>query len=408
MKMLAAKNIKIVGIALLTLLSGAINFLFQILVARSMGPSRYGEIATTLGLMSIVTTAGVVFQASASKQTVLSLHQPPRLKKDQFSQRITQLALSACIGILLMSPLLAHVMDLSWFLFIPIALFSFPALHESLASGRLQGINRYEIAVLFAVLTSVSKLCALFLTILFDASSLFFISVIVLLVFLIIAIESHCTRTAPAIHSVSKDLLVRRQLLISITILIFQNLDAPLARYSLGEIEGGKFVAASQLGKVTLILPIMLTQVAFRDLVKDSITGIRTTFNRVFREVIFVSGTFSLTLFLSHDIIVTSLLGSEYSSSSMYTWQISLAIAPLGIANLYLLDSVARGSLKKSISIVSSPIVFIGAVLILPKNPSVLVLSCFLASVTVLLLMFRGSSQRFSFNFHHIKSHRHR
>ena len=254
----------------------------------------------------------------------------------------------------------------------------------------------------------MSKLCALFLTILFDASSLFFISVIVLLVFLIIAIESHCTRTAPAIHSGSRDLLVRRQLLITITILIFQNLDAPLARYSLGEIEGGKFVAASQLGKVTLILPIMLTQVAFRDLVKDSITGIRTTFNRVFREVIFVSGTFSLTLFLSHDIIVTSLLGSEYSSSSMYTWQISLAIAPLGIANLYLLDSVARGSLKKSISIVSSPIVFIGVVLILPKNPSVLVLSCFLASVTVLLLMFRDSSQRFSFNFHHIKSHRHR
>jgi O-antigen/teichoic acid export membrane protein len=408
MKILTAKNIKIVTITLLTLLSGATNYLFQILVARSMGPSRYGEIATTLGLMSIVTTAGVVFQTSASKQTVLSLHQPPRLKKDQFTQRITQLALSACIGILLVSPLLAHVMNLSLFLFIPIALFSFPALHESLASGRLQGINRYEIAILFAVLLSLSKLCALFLTILFDASSLFLISVSVLLVFFIVSIESYYTRRAPAIRSGFTDLLVRKQLLITITILILQNLDAPLARYSLGDFEAGKFVAASQLGKITLILPIMLTQFAFPYLVKDSIDGIRTTFKRVLREVIFVSGVLSLTLVLFHDIIVTTLLGSEYRSSSMYAWQISLAIAPLSIANLYLLDSVARGSLKHSISIVSSPIVFIGVVLILPKNPSVLVLSCFLASVTVLSLMFRSSHQRFSFNFHYIKSHRHR
>lgn len=408
MKMLASKNIKIVAITLLTLLSGATNYLFQILVARSMGPSRYGEIATTLGLMSIITTAGVVFQTSASKQTVLSLHQPPRSKKDQFSQRITQLALSACIGILLVSPLLAHIMDLSLFLFIPIALFSFPALHESLANGRLQGINRYEIAILFALLLSLSKLCALFLTILFNASSLFLISVCVLLVFFIVAIESHCTRRAPAIHIRSTDLLVRKQLLITTIILILQNLDAPIARYSLGEFEAGKYLAASQLGKITLILPIMLTQFAFPNLVKDSITGIRTTFNRVFREVIFVSGALSLTLFLFHDIIVTTLLGSEYRSSSMYAWQISLAIAPLSIANLYLLDLVARGSLKNLISVVSSPIVFIGVALILPKNPSVLVLSCFLASFTVLLLMFQSSDHRFSFNLHHIKSHRHR
>jgi len=408
MKVLIARNIKIISITLLTLLSGATNYLFQILVARSMGPSKYGEIATTLALMSIVTTAGVVFQTSAAKQTVLSLDQPPRLKKDQSSQRITQIAFSACIGTLLVSPLLAHVMDLSLFLFIPIALFSFPALHESLASGRLQGINRYEIAILFAALLSLSKLCALFLTMLFNASSLFLISVIVLFVFFVVAIESHYTRRAPAIHSGSTDLLVRKQLLITITILIFQNLDAPLARYSLGDFEAGKFLAASQLGKITLILPIMLTQFTFPNLVKDSISGVRTSFKRVFIEVIFVSGALSLTLVLFHDIIIRTLLGSEYRSSSMYAWQISLAVAPLSIANLYLLDSVARGSLKHSISIVSSPIVFIAVVLILPKSPSVLVLSSFLASVTALLLIIRSSDHRFSFDFHYIKSHRHR
>lgn len=385
------RHLKIIRISVLTLLGGATNYLFHILVARSLGPIKYGEVATTLGIMSIITTAGIVFQTSASKQTVLSLDNSPRTGIDQFSKNLTRGALYTFLTVLFVSPLLANFLHLSLLLFLPVALFSFPALHESLATGRLQGMNRYETTAIYSVVQSLAKLCAIGVSVVIGATTFGLITIIIVFATLIVLHEILKGAKAPAIQMAFTDSLILKQLFVVVMILITQSLDVPLARFSLGELEAGKFVAASQLGKITLVLPFMLSQFAFPQLVKDSLTGIHTTFRRVFIEILLASTAVSLILILFHETIVTILLGNEFASSSAVTWQMSLAFTPLSLANLYLLDCVARGRIRHSMHVGLAPIVLIVMVTMFPGNASMLVASCFTSTLLFLFLTLRIS-----------------
>ena len=293
--------------------------------------------------------------------------------------------------VLLLSPLLANFLHLSLLLFLPVALFSFPALHESLATGRLQGMNRYETTAIYSFVQSLAKLCAIGVSVAIGASTFGLISIIVVFASLIVIHEIRKTSHGPAIQMAFTDSVILKQLFVVVMILITQSLDVPLARFSLGELEAGKFVAASQLGKITLVLPFMLAQFAFPQLVKDSLSGIRTTFNRVIMEILLASTAVSLTLLLFHEAIVSILLGNEFASSSAVTWQMSLAFTPLSLANLYLLDCVARGRIRHSMHVGLAPIILIVMVTIFPSNISMLVASCFISTLLFLFLTLRIS-----------------
>ena len=385
------KDLTIIRISVLTLLGGATNYLFHILVARSLGPIKYGEVATTLGIMSIITTSGIVFQTSASKQTVISLDNSPRMGIDQFSRNLTRGAIFTFLTVLLLSPLLANFLHLSPLLFLPVALFSFPALHESLATGRLQGMNRYETTAIYSFVQSLAKLCAIGVSVAIGASTFGLISIIVVFATLIVIHEIRKTSHGPAIQMAFTDSVILKQLFVVVMILITQSLDVPLARFSLGELEAGKFVAASQLGKITLVLPFMLAQFAFPQLVKDSLSGVRTTFNRVIMEILLASTAVSLTLILFHETIVSIILGNEFASSSAVTWQMSLAFTPLSLANLFLLDCVAKGRIRHYMHVGLAPIILIVMVIIFPGNISMLVASCFISTLLFLFLTLRIS-----------------
>jgi O-antigen/teichoic acid export membrane protein len=336
-----------VGVASAT--GGLFSYSFHILSGRILGPASYSDLAIIFGLITVITTVGTAFQASVARNVSSSQTFRASGFLDPYSIHVARVGAGVLVVTVLISPLLAISLELQARLFLPVAFFVFAAFGESIATGRLQGLRRFRLMSLFSVAQSVAKVCSVGIAALFGWKAFGMAAAIVVLATLITAAELVSSRDAPAIREERLDTVTKRHLVALVVFWMIQAADAQVARFGLGDQLAGSYSATAQLGKVALIIPLMIIQLAFPDLADSDERRAHIAYMRAALEILIACSLVFLILLVTHKEIVDFLLGSEYLNQSKIVWQVAAICVPYAMANLELSYAVARGALRRPI-----------------------------------------------------------
>lgn len=338
-----------------TFVGGIINYLFHVVTSRGLGPEEYSKLATVVSLMAVLTTAGSAFQATSAREMV-RLQTEPKVEygqPDGYLMHTLMTALIVAISLLAMAPLFSAIFGLEWWQFIPLSLFAFVAFGESVATGRLQGLRRFRTNAQFSLVQGSTKLTLAVISLVLGIETFGIAIGIALCSTLIVLFQLTKTRDAPSLRSVGLDTATRAHLMALVGFWLTFSLDVPLARGALSSLEAGQYAAIGQLGKAVLVVPLVLAQMAYPEMAEEDESHATRAFNRALLEVLAALVIATVSLMLVGRLLTELLLGIEYSPAASLTWKVGLAMWPFALANLFLMQLVARKTLKGSLMLLA-------------------------------------------------------
>lgn len=334
---------------LMTVLGGGANYLFQIIVSRNLGPADFSEFAVIFGLMAVITTAGSAFQATTAKSIATSALQTASGWRDEFTRHVFRIATVVLLLLVAMSPLLGISLGLRARLLLPVALFVYAAFGESIASGRLQGLKRFNLLATFSLAQSLGKVVAALVAAAVGWRTFGVLMTVVLVATGITALEFFSTRRQAQATMTTLDPSTRRHLGGLIIFWAIQTVDVQIARFAFDPMVAGQYAACAQLGKVTLVIPLLVTQLSFPDLAGLDSTNAQLVHRRATLEIILLGASLAAVLAFAHKPAVQLLLGNQYLPYSHVVWKIALMSIVFGLANLELYVAVAQDSISRPV-----------------------------------------------------------
>ena len=158
---LTAKNIGIIFIA--SSLVNLINFFYQIIMGRLLGPSEYGVLTTLISLLYIAGAITGTFQTSVTRNIATYNAQNNKYKIKNFFNKITiRFFILACfifiLLVLLLKPITSFLNMDSSLPFIILGVVIILGSLNSVAAGIIQGMGRFKILGFNSILGTTLKL----------------------------------------------------------------------------------------------------------------------------------------------------------------------------------------------------------------------------------------------------------
>lgn len=250
-----------------TIISAVLNFLYNVVVGRYLGPNSFGLLASLMSILGIFTIGTSGFQIATAKEIAKNRTDKSLLLFDRWTVKIISFGVISALIFLLFSPLIARLLNTSIYISASICLGGLSASLFSVAIGRLQGASKFVEWQLWGVFATLLKLFGGLILALLGLSVFFFpISLALIALFVAFSII-YRTRTFGKVNLKFRSSAVISSS-ISMTLLwIITQFDIIFSRSQFSMNDAGLYAAASTLSKsipiaVGLAGAIMLPKVA--------------------------------------------------------------------------------------------------------------------------------------------------
>jgi O-antigen/teichoic acid export membrane protein len=300
-----------------TVISAALNFLYNVIVGRYLGPEAFGLLASLMSILGIFTIGTSGFQIATAKEIAKNKTDKGLVFLDRWTLKIISFGLISVLIFLVTSPLIAKLLNTSIFISTSICLGGLAASLFSIAIGRLQGASKFIEWQFWGVAATVLKLLGGLVLALLGLSVFFFPVSLAIIALVTAFLIIYRTRNYGNVNLRFRSSAVLSSS-ISMTLLwIITQFDIVFARSQFSTQESGLYAAAATISKsipiaVGLAGAIMLPKVA-----KKTHEG--KTSNKEILSLALISFFIGLVMALVAVFlrvpIISNLFGAQYSGA---------------------------------------------------------------------------------------------
>jgi O-antigen/teichoic acid export membrane protein len=300
-----------------TVISAALNFLYNVIVGRYLGPEAFGLLASLMSILGIFTIGTSGFQIATAKEIAKNKSDKGSVFLDRWTLKILSFGLISVLIFLVASPMIAKLLNTSIFISTSICLGGLAASLFSIAIGRLQGASKFIEWQFWGVAATVLKLLGGLVLALLGLSVFFFPISLALIALVVAFLIIYRTRNFGNVNLRFRSSAVLSSS-ISMTLLwIITQFDIVFARSQFSTQESGLYAAAATISKsipiaVGLAGAIMLPKVA-----KKTHEG--KTSNKEILSLALISFFIGLVMALVAVFlrvpIISNLFGAQYSGA---------------------------------------------------------------------------------------------
>jgi O-antigen/teichoic acid export membrane protein len=300
-----------------TVISAALNFLYNVIVGRYLGPEVFGLLASLMSILGIFTIGTSGFQIATAKEIAKNKSDKGLVFLDRWTLKIISFGLISVFLFLVASPLIAKLLNTSIFISTSICLGGLAASLFSIAIGRLQGASKFIEWQFWGVAATVLKLLGGLVLALLGLSVFFFPVSLAIIALVTAFLIIYRTRNYGNVNLRFRSSAVLSSS-ISMTLLwIITQFDIVFARSQFSTQESGLYAAAATISKsipiaVGLAGAIMLPKVA-----KKTHEG--KTSNKEILSLALISFFIGLVMALVAVFlrvpIISNLFGAQYSGA---------------------------------------------------------------------------------------------
>ena len=301
-----------------TVISAVLNFLYNVIVGRYLGPDSFGLLASLMSILGIFTIGTSGFQIATAKQIAKNKTDKSLHLFDPWTVKIISFGVISVLIFLLFSPFIARLLNTSIYISTSICLGGLAASLFSVAIGRLQGASKFVEWQLWGVFATVLKLLGGLILALLGLSVFFFPISLALIALVVAFLIIYRTRTYGKVNLRFRSSAVISSS-ISMTLLwIITQFDIIFSRSQFSMNESGLYAAAATLSKsipvaVGLAGAIMLPKIA-----KKTHEG--KTSNKEILSLALVSFSIGslmvLVAILFRVPLILNLFGAQYSGAT--------------------------------------------------------------------------------------------
>lgn len=332
----------VIGIAMVV--ANVANYGFQIVVGRFLTVEEYGLLAGFMAVVTIITVGGTALQTTAARAVATEEHHPYKGLLDGLTRSSLKVSAVLILAAVLVSPIASRFFNIGSLPLILLGVFVVPAVLDSIALGRLQGLQRFTTMALYSSGQAIAKVAVatLVLAVGFRATGL--VAGLILSATVAALVGLRWSRAAGSIEVHALDADVRRAFAAFTMFWFILGADVLFARAFFVDTDAGLYGAASVLGKAVLWVPAVVAQLIFPKLASrskkgDSVSALATRAAVVVGIVVACSVA---GLWLLGETLFRVLYGEDYAAAADTAWKIGLAVAPLALVNLLIQHFLAR------------------------------------------------------------------
>ena len=332
----------VIGLAMVV--ANVANYGFQIVVGRFLTVAEYGLLSGFMAVITVITVSGTALQTTAARAVATGEHD----RSGHFLDGLTRSTLMVCavlIGLsVVISPLASRFFNIGSLPLILLGVFVVPAAIDSIALGRMQGLERFTGMALYSMAQAAAKVgvATLVLTVGLRATGL--VAGLVLSSTVVALGGLRASREAGSIDAHALDPDVRRAFFAYTMFWFILGADVLFARAFFIDTDAGIYGAAAVLGKAVLWVPAVIAQLIFPRLARNSKDGesVSDLAVKAAMVVAIVVAVSVVALYVFGDLLFTVLYGERYAAAADTAWKIGLAVAPLALVNLLIQHFLAR------------------------------------------------------------------
>jgi O-antigen/teichoic acid export membrane protein len=331
-------------IAVSMVVANIANYGFQIIAGRFLSVEEYGLMAGFMAVVTVITVATSSVSTTAARAIAADEHDPNGSSLDGLTRSSLLVGGGLVLASLGVSPIASRFFNIGALPVILLGVYVLPSLLDSLALGRLQGLQRFSGMAAYSCLQAIAKLgvASIVLAVGLRASGL--VAGLIASCAIVAMGGLAATRDAGAIdvHALAPE--VRRAFAAFTMFWLMLGADVLFARAFFDETSAGLYGAASVLGKSVLWVPAVIAQLIFPKLAQHSKHG-DTAATLVTRAVVLVGVVVAASvgaLLLLGETLFVVLYGEPYRDAADTAWKIGLAVAPLALVNLLIQHFLAR------------------------------------------------------------------
>jgi len=335
-----------------TVISAVLNFFYNVIVGRYLGPDSFGLLASLMSILGIFTIGTSGFQIATAKEIAKNKTGKSLLLFDRWTVKIISFGVISVLIFLLFSPFIARLLNTSIYISASICLSGLAASLFSVAVGRLQGASKFVEWQLWGVFSTLLKLLGGLILALLGLSVFFFPISLALIALVVAFLIIYRTRTYGKVNLRFRSSAVISSS-ISMTLLwIITQFDIIFSRSQFSMNESGLYAAAATLSKsipvaVGLAGAIMLPKVA-----KKTHEG--KTSNKEILSLALVSFSIGslmvLVAILFRVPLILNLFGSQYSGATEILLLSAISSIPWCVT--VALVQALLGSHEKQVSVI--------------------------------------------------------
>ena len=335
-----------------TVISAALNFLYNVIVGRYLGPEAFGLLASLMSILGIFTIGTSGFQIATAKEIAKNKTDKSLVFIDRWTLKIISFGFISVLIFLVASPLIAKLLNTSIFISTSICLGGLAASLFSIAIGRLQGASKFIEWQFWGVAATVLKLLGGLVLALLGLSIFFFPVSLALIALVTAFLIIYRTRNYGNVNLRFRSSAVLSSS-ISMTLLwIITQFDIVFARSQFSTQESGLYAAAATISKsipiaVGLAGAIMLPKVA-----KKTHEG-KTSNKEILSLALtsfFIGLAMALVAVFLRVPIISNLFGAQYSGAIEILLIASISAIPWCVT--VALVQARLGSHERQVSVV--------------------------------------------------------
>lgn len=331
------------------------NYLFHVVVSRSLGPADYGAMSAALAVLMVLAVPLGAIQTTVAKRQAELWHRAHEEGHSWtgFLRGLIPWALGATVVLLALSPLMTRFLRLdSYVTGVLMATYVLPAAIGALLRGVLQGSFRFKALAVASVAPVIVRLVVGIAVVRAGAGVPGAIAATVLADGLGVLLMAWLVRTRHA-RTVQEHLNARwffrefGPVALGLgTLWLFIELDLLLARHFLPSLEAGAYAAAGLLARAVLFIPGAIGLIAFPHFAEHRGRGPEAyVWLRSSAAVVLALGTLAWTvLTFGANHVVRATFGDQYAAAAELLPVLSLAMVALGLVNLFVFFHLSAGA----------------------------------------------------------------
>ncbi|WP_396611352.1 oligosaccharide flippase family protein [Haloferax sp. S1W] len=341
-------------IAIATVISGALNYAFQVFMGRALGPEQYGVFGALFALFYIVNVFGRGIRFSATRFTAELVDDGPALAAfhREFLRQSTLFSIGIFVALSAAAPLLSDFLNVSTTLLVVAIAGTAPfGLALTVNFGTLQGVQWFTPLGGYKILLAGVKLVGgIALVVLGYGVFGAFAALVLASIVVYGATTLHLRRRLQVPTSTSTFDYGRAYrytlpaILTGFCVTVPTTVDVILAKHFFTSHLAGLYVAASVLGKILIFLPMGISTALFPKVSSQGADEAAPTalFWRAMLYTAVIAGLGTLTYWVVPEFVLTTFYGAAYADAVPLLRWYGVSILAFALASVVLNFELAR------------------------------------------------------------------
>lgn len=346
-------------LAVAAVVSGGLNYAFQVFMGRALGPEGYGVFGALFAVFYLANVLGLGIQLSTTRFTAAFDADDADVSPLHGGLLVRSVLFGLTVGglLALASPFVAGFLGLSSVWPVLLVAATIPAGFAFRANrGTFQGRQWFGLLGTYNVCYAGAKLLgAVVLVVLGYGIYGAFTAIVIAGIVVVVATTVHVRRKLPgrgfSLRNGQADFgsvytFLSPAVLAGFCLTVPANVDVILVRHAFPAGEAGLYVAAAVLGKVLVFLPMGVSKALFPKTTVEQAEGgdarTQALLDRALLYVAAVAGAGAMVFWFAPEVVLGAFFGADYASAAPLVRWYGLAIVPFVLALVVLNFQLAR------------------------------------------------------------------